>query len=84
MPVDDAIDLAGAQNTKAARFIAKTLRSAVANAKQKEEGQTRLFKVKNILIETGPSIKRFWPRSRGMVRAVKRRTSHVNVAITDE
>jgi hypothetical protein len=40
--------------------------------------------IKKITVDNGPSLKRFRPRSRGMVSHILKRTSHITVVVSDE
>lgn len=63
------------------KYLVKTLRSALNNAEQKAEG--KMWKVKNLFIDQGPSYKRFRAAPMGRAVLVKRRTSHITVIIED-
>ena len=39
--------------------------------------------VKNILIDEGPTAKRFMPRARGRVNEILKRSSHITVIVSD-
>jgi large subunit ribosomal protein L22 len=84
LSVGDAIKTVQFSERKAARELAKTLRSAVANAENNAKLSADDLKVKEATINEGPAMKRFWPRSRGMVSKIRKRTSHVTVVLTDE
>ncbi|MBP7830069.1 MAG: 50S ribosomal protein L22 [Kiritimatiellae bacterium] len=83
-PVDRAVrTLAGSQR-KGAVLMLKTLKAAIANAQNNAKlDATKLF-VRDAAVEQGPAMKRFWPRSRGMVSPVLRRMSHIRIVLTDE
>ena len=71
---------------KAAVLIGKTLKSAVANAENAEQGgvdRSRLF-VKEAVIGEGPTLKRFQPKARGSAGHIRKRTSHIRVIVSDE
>jgi len=69
---------------KGAKIIAKAVKSAVANAEHNYNAEKDNLYIKSITIDSGPSLKRFRPRSRGMVSHILKRTSHVTVVISDE
>ncbi|MCX6997139.1 MAG: 50S ribosomal protein L22 [Kiritimatiellaeota bacterium] len=69
---------------KAAFYLAKTLKSAIANAENNHALSAENLYVKEAVVEQGAMQKRFWPRSRGMVSPVLKRTSHVRITLTDE
>src|SRR3954453_57086 len=67
----------------AAREIEKVLRSAVSNAESNPnlhwDGDD-LF-VSTVYIDEGPTIKRWRPRARGRVGAIKKRTCHITIKV---
>ncbi len=83
LPAAQALDVAHASERKAARLLAKVLKSAVANAKNNAHLATDDLVVKVAVIEDGPRMKRFWPRARGGVSPVKRRLSHIRIVLSD-
>ena len=82
-PVPVALQLAQFSERKAGFEIGKTLKSAIANAENNHELSADALWVKQCVIEEGPRLKRFWPRSRGMASPVLKRMSHVRVVLTD-
>ncbi len=57
--------------------LLKVLDSAVANAENNFELDPSLLVVKNVLVDGGPSYRRFRPVMRGRAHPIKKRTSHV-------
>lgn len=70
-------------NKYAARIIAKTLASAISNAKNKDMDEKSLW-IKSIKIDGGPMYKRYMPRAMGRATMIKHRTSHINILLSDE
>lgn len=66
----------------AARVIEKVLRSAVANAEQKEMGDSESMVVSKAFVNCGPIYKRFRARSMGRANSIQKRTSHITVVVT--
>jgi large subunit ribosomal protein L22 len=66
----------------AARVVEKILRSAVANAEQKEMGDSDSMVVSKAFVNCGPTYKRFRARSMGRANAIQKRTSHITVVVT--
>jgi large subunit ribosomal protein L22 len=66
---------------KAAGIIHKALQSAVANAEHNNEMDVDKLIVKNIIVNEGPSMKRFRPRARGRAARILKRTSHLTVIV---
>ena len=84
LPVTQALLIAEFSERKAARCIGKTLKSAVANAENNAHVAADTLRVKEAVIEEGPALKRFWPRARGMVSPIRKRTSHIRITLTDQ
>ncbi len=83
VPVSEALRVTAVSNKKAARLIDKTLKSAIANAENNAKLDVETLMVKEAAVDEGPSSRRFWPRARGMVRRIKRRTCHIKIVLTD-
>ncbi|MCP4021482.1 MAG: 50S ribosomal protein L22 [Desulfobacteraceae bacterium] len=77
----EALTLLKFMPLKAAGIISKTLASAVANAEHNNELDVDNLIVKNIIVDQGPSMKRFRPRARGRAARILKRTSHITVII---
>jgi large subunit ribosomal protein L22 len=67
---------------RGAKYVAKALRSAMANAEQKNADPESLI-IKQILVDDGPSIKRMIPRAMGRANVIKKRMAHITVELTD-
>ena len=65
----------------AARVIEKLLRSDVANAEQKELGDSDEMWVSQAVVNCGPIYKRFRARSMGRANSIQKRTSHITIAV---
>ncbi len=68
---------------KSARIIEKTMRSAVNNANVKEGVDVDSLKIKNIIVDQGPVLKRFRARARGRGTRILKRTSNVTVILSE-
>ena len=64
---------------RAARPLSKTLKSAIANAKNR--GQTGELLIKEVQISEGPTMKRWRAASRGMAHKILKRTSHIRIIL---
>lgn len=76
----EALKVLPFSNKKAAIPLAKVIKTAVANAKDKGASDTDLF-FKEIQITEGPRLKRGRPVSRGQWHPVKKRMSHIRVVV---
>lgn len=65
----------------AARVVEKLLRSAVANAEQKEMGDSESMVISKAFVNCGPTYKRVRARSMGRANAIQKRTSHITVVV---
>lgn len=67
----------------AAAPVAKLIRSAIANAEQKSEGNVDIDRlvVKTIMVDEGPTLKRFRARAQGRSARINKKTSHVTVEL---
>lgn len=63
--------------------MVKVLRSALANAKEKQV-KTEGLTFKKIEVMGGPVMKRWRAVSRGMAHGYKKRMTHIRVVLTDE
>ena len=65
----------------AARVVEHVLRSAIANAGQKDLGDQDSLKVTRAFVDVGPTLKRFQPRSMGRANPIHKRTSHITIVV---
>jgi large subunit ribosomal protein L22 len=84
--VNDALAYLQFSKKHAAKQIAKTLRSAVANAEQAaREGNTSLdvdaLYITRAVVNEGPKLKRFMPAAMGRATPIQKRTSHVEIEL---
>jgi len=66
---------------KAAGIIYKALNSAISNAVNNYGLTKNDLVISKITVDSGPSLKRFRPRSKGMASPILKRTSHVTVVV---
>jgi large subunit ribosomal protein L22 len=64
--------------------LCKTLKSAVANAKNNAKLDEANLVIKAIEVSEGPAFKRFRPSTRGRVHPYKKRTSNITVILEDK
>ena len=83
LPVSAAIDILTFTPKKSAAFLNKTLKSAVANAENNFELDADELVIKEAVIGEGPAFKRFKPRARGSAGAIRKRTSHIRIVLTE-
>ncbi len=83
MPVADALNAMQFTRRKAATLILKTLKSAVANAENNANLSAENLRVKEAVVENGPTMKRFRPRARGGASRILKRSSHIRIVLAD-
>lgn len=64
--------------------VDKLLKSAIANAVHNFKLDKSKLSVKTIYVDGGPTLKRFRPRAFGRAAAIRKRTSHIGIILTDE
>jgi len=79
--VEDALAVLDFAAKKAAGILAKTVRSAVANAEANTNVDVDTLYVKMITVDPGPVAGRFKPRAQGRATAIRKRTSHITVVL---
>ncbi len=84
LPVAAALDLLAFTPKKAAFLIAKTLKSAIANAENNANLKPDGLVVKEAVVGEGPTLKRIMARARGSASRILKRTSHIRIVLTDE
>ena len=84
LPVSAALDLVAFSPKKAAGLIAKTLKSAVANAENNANLRVDGLVVKEATVGEGPTMKRMMTRARGSGSRILKRSAHIRIILTDE
>jgi large subunit ribosomal protein L22 len=69
---------------KGARFVAKTLKSAIANAENNNQLKPETLRVKEAVAGTAMTFKRFTPKARGSAGPILKRSCHVKIVLSDE
>jgi large subunit ribosomal protein L22 len=69
---------------KCARLVAKTLKSAVANAENNKSLKPEVLRIKEATSGKGPIMKRFTPKARGSAGPVLKRSSQIRIVLSDE
>jgi len=83
MKPNAALSYLSAMPKAAAQPMSKVLRSALANAKEKQV-KPEVLTMKTIEVMGGPVMKRFRAVSRGSAHSYKKRMTHIRVVLTDE
>ena len=69
---------------KGARFVAKTLKSAIANAENNQNAKPETLRVKEAVAGTASTLRRFAPKARGSAGPILKRNCHVKIVLSDE
>jgi large subunit ribosomal protein L22 len=69
---------------KGARVVAKTLKSAIANAENNNKANIEQLVIKEAVAQTATTLKRFTPKARGSAGPILKRNCHVKIVLTDE
>jgi large subunit ribosomal protein L22 len=80
-PVEIGLNVLKFMPNKAAGLVEKILRSAVANADQNSKLNVDSLVIKNIVVDGGPTMKRFSARARGRGTRILKRSSHITVIV---
>jgi|SRR3989344_3325749 len=82
--VNNALLVLATTKKRAAYILTKTVKSALANAKQNPKMKSDSLMVSNIDVMEGPVLKRFHPTSRGRVHPYKKRSTHIKVVLQEK
>ncbi len=69
---------------KAAQPMLKLLKTAIADAKNNFQLEEDNLYVSTVIVDEGPTYKRWRPRSRGMANPIKKRTSHITIILAEK
>ncbi len=76
---------------KSARFVAKTLDSAIANAEDLKEHKkeynslkTDRLRIQEAVAQTASTLRRFTPKARGSAGPILKRHCHIKIVLSDE
>lgn len=82
-PVDRALAILKYMPQKAAREVARTIKSAAANAENNFDMVPDDLFIKRIYADEGPRLRRYMPRARGRIDIMRRPTTHITVVVDD-
>ena len=86
--VEDALTILELSPRRFSRPLAKLVRSAVANAQEKNNRDHAGIDVDNLVVDRvsvdqGPSMWRIRPRAQGRAAWIQRKTSHIEVVLAE-
>ena len=86
--VEEALSILDLSSKRFAKMLAKLVRSALANAEEKNKREKAGIDVDNLVVETitvdqGPSMWRIRARAQGRATWIQRKTSHIDVVLAE-
>ncbi|MFQ5592718.1 MAG: 50S ribosomal protein L22 [Anaerolineae bacterium] len=81
--VDEALAILDFTPKRAARYVAKVIRSAVANAEENFGLAREDLYIAKIYADGGPTLKRGRAGARGRFKPILKRTSHITVVLAE-
>ncbi|HSW58771.1 MAG TPA: 50S ribosomal protein L22 [Dehalococcoidales bacterium] len=81
--VDVALNILRFAPTPNARIVAKTIKSAAANAENNYQMTPADLKIVKITADEARMLKRFRPRARGRANEILKRSSHITVVVSE-
>lgn len=79
----EALSILKNSNKKAARILLKLLESAIANAVNTKGMDVDKLYLAEVLINEGPTLKRFQPRAQGRAYSIFKRTSNMIIKLEE-
>jgi len=84
MPAEKAQAVLAVIPRKSARLVAKTLKSAIANAENNKGAKLEKLRVREAVAGTASTLKRFVPKARGSAGPILKRNCHIKIVLSDE
>jgi len=81
LPVSSALDILAFTPKKAALLIGKTLKTAIADAENNFSLDSSSLMIKEAVIGSAPSMRRFKARAKGSASPIIRRNSHISITL---
>ena len=82
--VGQALNVLAFSPKKAAEMVKKVLESAIANAEHNHGADVDELRVTAVMVDEGPTLKRWRARAKGRSNQLLKRTSHISVRVGDE
>lgn len=81
--IDNALAILSQGNKRADEPVKKLIKSAIANARLSGADENKLF-IKEIKVDEGIVFKRYKPRARGRASMIRKKTSHISIALSEQ
>jgi len=82
--VDEALTMLKFAPSPNARIVAKTVKSAAANAENNFQMSPENLRVVSVFADEARTMKRHRPRARGRVSPILKRSSHITVIVAEQ
>lgn len=69
---------------KGARYVAKTLKSAIANAENNNKLRPETLRIVQAVAGNATTLKRFQPKARGSAGPILKRRCHIKITLSDQ
>jgi large subunit ribosomal protein L22 len=83
LPASEALDMVNLIPRKSARLVAKTLKSAIANAENNKNLSSDALIVSSAVVELGPVLRRFKAGAKGSAMPRRRKMSHIRIVLSE-
>ncbi|MCF7762827.1 MAG: 50S ribosomal protein L22 [Verrucomicrobia bacterium] len=83
LPAQQALAVLGVVPRKSARLVAKTLKSAIANAENNNGLKPERLIVKEAVAGAAATMKRFTPKARGSAGPILKRSCHIRIILSE-
>jgi large subunit ribosomal protein L22 len=81
--VEEALNILKFVPKRSAGIVAKTVRTAVANAENTQSVDVDRLYIKQVKVDEGGMWKRFTPRAQGRATKIRKRLSHITVVVDE-
>lgn len=83
LPVNKALETLRLSRQRASGAVSKLIRSALAAALEQHDVDAEALHISRAWVDEGP--RRYWrrPRARGTWSTIRRRSSHINIVLSD-
>ena len=80
----EAMSILQQTDKRATEPVGKVLGSAIANAENNFNLNSKDLTVEQVLVGPAPTLKRFRPRAQGRASAIRKRMSHITVVLSEQ
>lgn len=81
--VEEAINILMFTSNKPAKVLLAVVKSALANAVHNASLDVDSMVIREVVVNEGPTWKRFMPRAQGRATKINKRTSHITVVLAE-